>query len=166
MGAAGSSTTADIDAVAALALDLGITIAVAESLTAGRLATALARGGRATTWFRGGVVAYQPTVKQHVLGVAPGPVVTAACADAMAHGAARLLRADVALATTGVGGPREEEGEQPGTVWLARLVDGHIATRLLHLDGDVDAVLDGTVADAMRWLREGLEQHADRRRIA
>ena len=58
-----------------------------------------------------GVVAYHAEVKSRILGVDPGPVVTAWAARQMARGVGRLLRADVAISVTGVGGPDEEEGQ-------------------------------------------------------
>lgn len=63
-----------------------VTIAVAESLTGGQLSSALAAVPEATDWFRGGLVAYAPEVKFDALGVTPGPVVTARCAEEMATG--------------------------------------------------------------------------------
>ena len=55
-------------------------VAVAESLTAGRIAQALGAAPDASDWFRGSVVAYAPEVKFDVLGVTPGPVNRASCA--------------------------------------------------------------------------------------
>ncbi|HET8931696.1 MAG TPA: CinA family protein [Acidimicrobiales bacterium] len=122
------------------------TVAVAESLTGGLLSSSLARSEGAAEWFRGGVVAYVSQVKFDVLDVRPGPVVTEAAARQMAEGVARLLDADVALATTGVGGPDPEEDQEPGTVWLAARAVGHNAgadstlTRLELFGGDPDAI--------------------------
>jgi nicotinamide-nucleotide amidase len=104
--------------IAEAAQRLGVRVAVAESLTGGLLTARLAEAPEASTWLRGGVVAYHAEVKYHVLGVDPGPVVTAWAARQMARGVARLLGADVGISVTGVGGPDEEEGQPPGTVWL------------------------------------------------
>ncbi|MGC4938171.1 CinA family protein [Kribbella sp. DT2] len=54
-----------------------LTVAVAESLTSGSLACQLGAATDASDWFAGGVVAYTTAVKVGVLGVDPGPVVTA-----------------------------------------------------------------------------------------
>ena len=78
-----------------LAADRGLTVAVAESLTGGMVAMALARAPDSSTWFRGSLVAYHSDVKHEVLGVPPGPVVSAEAAAAMATGVRCLLRADV-----------------------------------------------------------------------
>lgn len=132
--------------VAQLAEEGGQRIAVAESLTAGRVSSMLGRGERASEWYRGAVVAYDEDVKFRVLGVTPGPVVTDLCAREMAEGVRRLLRADVALGITGVGGPGPDEDCPAGTVHLA--VATADATRSLQtcLPGDPSAV----VAEATR----------------
>lgn len=79
----------------------GRTLAVAESLTGGMLASAFARASGASDWFRGGSVAYSSAVKHDLLDVPDGPVVSEAAAAAMARGTARLFKADVAAAVTG-----------------------------------------------------------------
>lgn len=135
--------------VADAAQEGGLTVAVAESLTGGQLASALAAGPDASTWFRGGVVAYASEVKFSVLGVEPGPVVTEACARQMAAGVAELTDATVALAVTGVGGPDPEESKPPGTVWLAVWADGDCRAQELSLDGSPAEVLDATVQRAL-----------------
>ena len=46
------------DRVAGLATSYGVRLAVAESLTAGRISSFLGRGEAASEWYRGAVVAY------------------------------------------------------------------------------------------------------------
>jgi nicotinamide-nucleotide amidase len=129
------------DLVAQLAQQAEQRIAVAESLTAGRVSSMLGRGEQASQWYRGAVVAYDEDVKFRVLGVTPGPVVTDRCAREMAEGVRRLLRADVALGITGVGGPGPDEDCPAGTVHLAVATAG--STRSLHacLPGDPSEVV-------------------------
>lgn len=149
-----------VERLAAAAQRAGVLVAVAESLTGGQLAAALAAGPEASTWFAGGVVAYNPTVKFRVLDVAPGPVVTRPCAEQMARGVARLTGAGASVAVTGVGGPDPEEDEQPGTVWLAWCVDGRVGARCHHFDGEPGDVLRATVSAALRALADGCEELA------
>lgn len=89
---------------------------VAESLTGGQLAACFSEGTRASEWFKGAIVAYQPGTKRKLLGVSDGPVVSELCAVEMARGVATLLDAEIGLAVTGVGGPEPVEGQAPGTV--------------------------------------------------
>ncbi|GAB3820919.1 CinA family protein [Tessaracoccus terricola] len=133
-----------------------LTVAVAESLTSGAIASALGAAPEASVWFRGGVVAYSPHVKFEVLGVSPGPVVTAECAQQMARGVRELLGADWAVAVTGAGGPGTEEGQPPGTVYFA--VAGpegvDVQHRLLH--GEPGDVVAETVERALEMLLDRL----------
>lgn len=108
----------------------GRTVATAESVTAGRLAAALADTEYASKWFRGGLVAYQTEVKRQVLGVASPSVLTEGAAAEMARGAAALLGAEVAVTTSGVAGLEPVDGVEPGTVFVATLVDGDVRTRV------------------------------------
>jgi nicotinamide-nucleotide amidase len=111
------------------------TLAAAESLTGGLLASAFARASGAGEWFRGGIVAYSSEVKYDLLDVPGCPVVGEAAAAAMARGAGRMLEADVAVAVTGVGGPDSQDGEPPGTVWVATWPDQLGGAVLLRLSG-------------------------------
>lgn len=154
-------TVADNDLVGMIADHASatdLTLACAESLTAGAIASTLARGKGASSWFAGGVVSYMSEVKFDVLGVTPGPVVTASCAEEMVGGVCDLLGADAAVAVTGVGGPDEEEGEPPGTVFIATRVEGRTDVIRHQFYGEPDDVLDQTVDAALTQLAERLTQ--------
>lgn len=144
------------DQIARLAREHDLSVATAESLTSGRVAAQLGAAPEAATWFRGGLVAYHDQVKHGVLGVAEGPVVTDPAARQMARGAARLLRADVAVATTGAGGPSEQDGQPPGTVFVAVAVAGEVTCRELHLEGDPAEVVEQSTGAALELLRAAL----------
>ena len=147
-----------VDRIAALVKDRSLSVASAESLTAGGIASALARGENAASWFRGAVVAYNSEVKFEVLDVDKGPVVTASCSRQMALGVAHHLGADVAVATTGVGGPDPEEGEPAGTVYIATLVQGQLSAERHEFDGDPSAVVEQTIAAALSHLESALAE--------
>jgi nicotinamide-nucleotide amidase len=124
----GSDRTAEVDAsapalVAALAAR-GETLAVAESLTGGALTAALVDVPGASAVLRGGVVAYATELKQTLLGVdeallAAHGAVDADVARQMAEGARTRLGATWGVATTGVAGPEPQDGQAPGTVFVA-----------------------------------------------
>ncbi|WP_314148154.1 CinA family protein [uncultured Leifsonia sp.] len=134
----------------------GVRIAVAESLTSGAISTALGSAPQASRWFVGGVVAYSEHVKFDVLGVEPGPVITAACAEQMAEGVARLLDAEVVAAVTGAGGPGPEEGRPAGTVFLAHGRRGALTVEHLRFVGEPAEVVQATVEAAVRALHDDL----------
>lgn len=134
----------------------GITVAVAESLTGGMVATALAAAEAASEWFRGSLVAYSSEVKHALLDVPDGPVVSAEAAEAMATGVRRLLGADVAVAVTGSGGPSAEDGQEPGTVYLAIDDGSEVRVRRLGLSGEPGEICADSAEATLRLLLDGL----------
>lgn len=146
----------DVDELASLLRRGHERVAVAESLTGGLLTSCLAAGTGASEWLRGGIVAYSPEVKRGLLGVRPGPVVSGETASDMARGVARLLEAELAIAVTGVGGPDAQEGNEPGTVWVAVAHHGEIRTRRLQLGGGVEEVCAETCRQAVRYALEAI----------
>lgn len=136
----------------------GVCVAIAESLTGGRLSAELAAAPAASEWFRGGIVAYASEVKYEVLRVPRGPVVSEVAATAMAEGACRMFGADVAVAVTGVGGPEPQDGEPPGTVWFALHHGSTRLTRLERFSGDPPAIVRQTSERATQLLAEHLDR--------
>jgi nicotinamide-nucleotide amidase len=134
----------------------GLTVAVAESLTGGMVATALAAADAASEWFRGSLVAYSSEVKHEVLDVPAGPVVSAEAAEAMAAGVRRLLGADVAVAVTGSGGPSAQDGQEPGTVYVAVDNGSAIRAHRLDLDGEPREICIRSAESTLRLLLDGL----------
>jgi nicotinamide-nucleotide amidase len=148
--------SADAEAIAHIALERGLTLAVAESLTGGALAQALAAAPDASEWFAGGVVAYTVRTKARALGVPEGPVVDAPTARRMAEGVRELLAADIAVAVTGVGGPGDEEGQPPGTVFLAIVTRDSTRITEFAFEGEPASVVAQTVAATLHALRTDL----------
>src|SRR2546423_15392818 len=86
-----------------------LTVAVAESMTGGLLAAALADLPESSTRFLGGVVSYRTEKKMELLGVpeagiSKDGVVSEATARLMAEGARRLLGAGIPVRRTGAAG--------------------------------------------------------------
>ncbi|MFC4555150.1 CinA family protein [Georgenia faecalis] len=145
-----TTTAADLSATLAELLEGGKQrVAVAESLTSGRIATQLGAAPGSSDWFAGGVVAYASDVKFGVLGVEPGPVVSARCAEQMARGVAELTQADVAVAVTGVGGPDRQEDQPVGTVFIGVYAGGKVYSEHHDLGDEVEEILDATTVRAL-----------------
>jgi nicotinamide-nucleotide amidase len=144
-----NETAADVGGVLH---DRGSTLAVAESLTGGLLVQALARVGGSGEWLRGGVVAYHRLAKYDVLGVTATKVVSADAAAQMATGVRLLLGGEIAVAVTGVAGPDPQDGEPPGTVWLAVDLGEGPATELLSVTGTPTEICAQAVEAALRFL--------------
>ncbi|NBI32035.1 CDP-diacylglycerol--glycerol-3-phosphate 3-phosphatidyltransferase [Enterorhabdus sp. P55] len=152
-------------AVAALEA-AGLTAACAESLTGGLIAGALTAVPGSSAVVRGGVVSYAAEAKRDVLGVSSraldeAGVVSEPVARQMAEGARERLRADVAVAVTGIAGPGgAEPGKPVGTVWMAVAEAEGSAARLFCFEGDRQAVRLQTVAEALIALRRAAEGRA------
>ena len=93
----------------------GKTVAVAESVTAGHLQAALSAAVEASTFFQGGITAYNLGQKCRHLGVEPIAADECDCvseevARQMARGVNRLFLSDYGLAITGYATPMPEKG--------------------------------------------------------
>jgi nicotinamide-nucleotide amidase len=108
------------------------TLATAESVTGGQVAERLCRVPGASTWFRGGVIAYDSHLKVQLLGVPQELIdahgtVSREVAEAMAVGCRTLLGTDLAVATTGIAGPGGGTAEKPvGLVYAALAWEGGV----------------------------------------
>jgi nicotinamide-nucleotide amidase len=134
------------------------TLACAESITGGMIATRITDVPGASMTFRGGVVAYAADAKPSALGVDPAlidehGVVSIPVARAMAAGVRGVMDADVGLATTGVAGPTSLEGKPVGTVVLAVSGPRGDAAREVQLPGSRDNVRRLATAGALNLLR-------------
>ncbi len=125
-----------------LLAESGYTISFAESCTAGLAAATLAEHPGASAVFKGGVVAYDNSIKEAILHV-PGEIiaregaVSEACAIAMATGCRDVFNTDLAVAITGIAGPDGGSAEKPvGLVWLAAATADGVTTRRLQLAGN------------------------------
>ena len=106
-------------------------IAAAESFTAGLVGQSFACVEGSSDWFAGAVTTYQTEAKRTVLGVEADDVVSRDAAIQMATGAAKLFGVDVAIATTGVAGPDDQDGVPAGTVIVGWYVDGAVGAEVL-----------------------------------
>lgn len=113
------------ETVARLLAAARMTIAVAESCTAGLIAHRLTRTPGASVYLDGGVIAYSNAAKSRWLGVPPDLItrhgaVSREVAGAMADGARAHAETDLAIATTGIAGPSGGAPDKPvGLVFLA-----------------------------------------------
>ena len=134
-------------------------MSTAESLTGGALAAALTAVAGASATYLGGVVAYATEVKTSVLGVPDElverhGVVSAECALAMARGVRDLTGTTYGVATTGVAGPTEQEDRPVGTVYVGLCGPSSARAVRLGLDGERAAIVEGSVAAALRALAD------------
>jgi nicotinamide-nucleotide amidase len=133
------------DAVGDLLREMGLKIAVAESLTGGIIGSLLTSAGGSSDFFLGSLVTYATEAKRDVAGVdaaiiaGPGPVSEEAAA-ALAVGARDKFGADLGISATGVAGPAEQDGKPVGTIFVAAVLHGSPKVREIRGYGDRDHI--------------------------
>lgn len=150
--------------VVTLATDKEVRIGTAESCTGGLVGAAITSIPGSSTPFKGGIIAYDNSIKISHLGVgedvlADQGAVSEAVAKAMADGAIAALNIDLAVSVTGIAGPGGGTGEKPvGTVWIGLAKKGKDTTATLHNFGDMgrNKVRDVTCFETLKALRHAL----------
>lgn len=127
-----------IEDLHALLIKKKLTIATAESLTAGMIAAELASLSGSSAYLRGGVVAYNLDAKVSLLGVDRAMAeacncVSAAMALQMAQGARKQFGTDCAIAVTGYAEPHA--GGEPFAHYVLLYKDQEVVSGII-LGGD------------------------------
>ncbi|PJK17842.1 competence/damage-inducible protein A [Chryseomicrobium excrementi] len=117
-----------------------LTIAAAESMTAGLFQAELATIPGMAQALAGGIIAYNEDVKINQLGVDPviideHSVVSGQCAEEMARKIQALFKTDIGVGITGAAGPDNHGGQPAGTVWIGIAFQDKSYSYELHLSG-------------------------------
>lgn len=138
----------------------GKTLVTAESLTGGGIGAALTGVPGSSEVYKGGVISYTNWVKENTLGVS-GEVletygaVSAQTAQAMARGVRELLKADVAVAVTGLAGPGGDEfGNPVGTVFIGYQDENTAQVIGCHFTGVREEIRNQTIDRALKLVLE------------
>lgn len=153
------------EVVGQLLLKHSLTLAVAESCSAGYIAKTVTDVPGSSRYFLGGIIAYSNSAKQSMLGVDPEMLkkqgaVSEATAVEMARGVLKRLGSDTAVAVTGIAGPDEGTWEKPvGTVFICTLCKNRKPFVKQYLfSGDRDIVRHRSVINALYMLYSELRQ--------
>ena len=141
-----------------LCIEKGVSIAVAESCTAGLIASKLTTLPGSSSYFNGGVVAYQNEIKTKILGVSQSIIdekteVSVEVVKQMAKSVLEKFDANFAIATTGYAGPTGGTNKNPiGTVFIAiASAVGVVVNRFVFL-GDRQSVVNQASESALSLL--------------
>ena len=141
----------------------GVTVALGESLTGGRVAASIVDRPGVSAWFTGSIVTYSSALKTALLDV-PGRMLdsdgaaSAAVAQAMAIGVIARTGATVAAAVTGVAGPGPDLfGTPEGTVHIAVLTPLGLSTRRIDGPGSREAIRSAATTATLELLADALE---------
>ena len=146
-------------AVAEMLLAKGATLSAAESCTGGALSAKFTAMSGASEYFWGGVVSYDNSVKENVLGVSRENLdiygaVSEQVARQMAEGVRRVCGTTYGVATTGIAGPSGGTPDKPvGTVWMAVATPTHTIAKVV-VHGKIRAVnIERAATAAINMLR-------------
>ena len=153
-------TSALVAHLADLLQQKNLYLATAESCSGGLIAGACTDLSGSSNWFERGFVTYSNAAKTELLGVPAALIdqqgaVSEEVARAMAKGALKHSRAQVAVAVTGVAGPTGGSADKPvGLVWFGFALPGHVLSEKMNFAGDRAAVRAATVRHALQRLLE------------
>jgi nicotinamide-nucleotide amidase len=131
------------------------TIATAESCTGGKLAALLSKHPGSSAFYYGSIISYDNSVKEHLLGVPEElikthGVVSEEVVIKMANAIREQVRADYAIATSGIAGPSGGTPEKPvGTVWIAWATPTGTTAECFHLGKLREQVTDRACQKAL-----------------
>ena len=141
----------------------GLTLATAESCTAGNVAAAITAIPGSSHFYRGGIIAYSNEVKENLLGVNPETLenkgaVSEETVIEMVKGAMKSMNSDCAVATSGIAGPTGGTPDKPvGTVWIAVGKQDKIVTMKLEGDEGRQKNIANATQKALQMLRNILQ---------
>lgn len=129
---------------ASLLTKAGLTIAAAESLTAGLFTSLLAEEPGISASLIGGMTVYNKKAKIEQLGLderllTSQGIVSAACAEALAEKIQERFQTDIGVGLTGAAGPDTHDGEPAGTVWIGLKMKEQTRSYQLRLSGSRNA---------------------------
>ena len=158
-----SSTQTEMNTVVAnLLIENKFTIAIAESLTGGKISSMLVEKSGISEAFLEGIVCYSNKSKINTLGVreetlAKFGAVSEEVAKEMALGAAKRLGADFAVATTGIAGPNSDESGKPvGLTYIGIYAQGDISVKECLFTGDRELIRYRTSVEALEEVRKNI----------
>ncbi|MFH1428675.1 MAG: CinA family protein [Candidatus Margulisiibacteriota bacterium] len=134
-----------------------LTVASAESITAGLIAYRLTTQPGSSSFYSGGVTCYSARAKVHQLGILPKTIavkgeVSAEVATAMAEEIRRRLDTDLGLSATGFAGPAVSDTEKVGLVFIGLATRERSAVHQFLFDGDRDSIRRQTADAALGLL--------------
>lgn len=138
----------------------GITLATAESCTGGGIGAAITSVSGSSKVFKGGIISYTNEIKIRLLGVdkeilSREGAVSAPVAEAMACGARKALKADIAVSVTGLAGPDGDDfGNPVGTVYIGYCDSQQCISHHFRFEGGRDAVREQVVTAALELILE------------
>ena len=138
----------------------GLTLATAESCTAGNIAAMITAIPGSSHFYKGGIIAYSDEVKKNLLGVNPETLekhgaVSEEVVIEMAKGAMKSMNSDCGVATSGIAGPTGGTPDKPvGTVWIAAACKDKVITLKANGDEGRNKNIENATLNALQLLQK------------
>jgi nicotinamide-nucleotide amidase len=143
----------------------GLTIAFAESATAGWLCSEFALAPESGQVLKGGIVCYDATLKEDILHVPHELIKTYTpeskeVTEELAKRLASVIRSDIQVGVTGLTGPGgSETDEKPvGTMFISAQIEGRIINSRKVFTGSCEDIIHATVRSAAQLLIDELSE--------
>jgi nicotinamide-nucleotide amidase len=146
-----------------LCVEKGMSIATAESCTAGLIASKITSISGASSFFKGGIISYQNDIKINILGVSQSIIkekseVCSEVVEQMANGVRNKFSADFSIATSGYAGPTGGSELHPvGTIFFAISSKERTISKYFLFAGDRESVVSQAVIKGVDLLIEELK---------
>jgi nicotinamide-nucleotide amidase len=146
----------------------GLTIAFAESATAGWLCSEFALTSMSGKVLKGGIVCYDASLKQTLLGV-PQEMIdqytpeSQEVTDEIARKLADLISADIYVGVTGLTTPGgSETSEKPvGTMFISAVIKGELISQRSNFEGSCEDIIHQTINAAANMLISYLDKEGN-----
>ena len=138
----------------------GLTLATAESCTAGNIAVVITAIPGSSHFYKGGIIAYSDEVKVNLLDVNPETLekqgaVSEEVVIEMVKGAMKSMNSDCAVATSGIAGPTGGTPDKPvGTVWIAAAIHDKVITLKVNGDEGRQKNIENATLHALQMLQK------------
>ena len=148
-----------------LCVSKGISVAVAESCTSGLIASRLTFKSGSSSFFKGGVIAYQNNIKIKILGVEEQAIlqytaVSTEVVKQMAEGVRKSFLADYSIATSGYAGPTGGTNNNPiGTVFIAISSASGVDVEGFVFSGDRQDIVSQASEKSLSLLYDAIKKH-------
>ena len=148
-----------------LCVERNVFVATAESCTAGLIASKLTLKSGSSTFFKGGIIAYQNDIKIKILGVDEQAIlqyteVSTEVVRQMAEGVRKSFSADYSIATSGYAGPSGGTNNNSiGTVFIAISSVSGVDVERFIFSGDRQSIVNQASEKSLSLLYDAIKKH-------
>ena len=146
-----------------LLIESSFTLSVAESCSSGLIASELTSISGSSSYFRGGIIAYNDEIKVNILGINNDTIikessVSTIVAELMAKNVAKKFKTDFAISTTGYASSSSENTSPVGTVFIAVKTPVKTIVKQFLFSGSRKIIIDQVKDKAFEMLLEEIKK--------